>query len=96
MKNIKIGFVLIIVIAILHTSCSPIAVRVKPTNNVVLRSQAPSSTHIWVSEEYVYRSGHYVVVPGYWSQPKRGRKIYKQGYWKHTRRGHIWISGRWL
>lgn len=73
-------------------------VKIRPTIviNAGPRPMAPSRNHIWIEPEYVWRNGNYVLVNGYWAEPRMGYR-YVPGYWKfHRRRGHCWISGRWV
>ena len=70
-------------------------VNVRPTAPVIVRPAPPSPRHIWVEDEWTYRNGAYVRVPGYWAAPPRGRRAWVAGHWEHERRGHYWVAGHW-
>lgn len=73
-------------------------VKIRPTIviNANTRPLAPSRNHIWIEPEYAWRNGNYVLVQGYWAEPRMGYR-YAPGYWKFKkRRGHCWVPGRWV
>lgn len=71
-------------------------VKIRPTIVVGARPLAPSRTHIWVEPEYVWRNGNYVMVNGYWAEPRNGYR-YVPGHWKFKKRkGHSWMPGVWI
>jgi len=70
-------------------------VNVRPAAPVVVRPVAPSPRHVWVEDEWTWREGAYVHVPGYWAVPPPHRRVWVAGYWAHERRGHYWVAGHW-
>jgi hypothetical protein len=57
----------------------------------------PSGRHIWVAEEWTWRNGAYVYVPGYWSLPPRAGGYWVKGHWykRPNAPGYKWIPGHW-
>ena len=71
-------------------------VRVRPNLPVItLRTASPSTRHVWVAGEYVYRGNNYVYKEGYWALPPQSGFRWVEGHWKATRRGWRWIHGHW-
>lgn len=77
-------------------ACAPAYVATEPTYIEVQRPLAPTPTHVWIGNEWIYnnRTRMYVHKDGYWAAPQRSR-TYQQGHWNSTNRGHLWVSGRW-
>ncbi|HTQ28689.1 MAG TPA: hypothetical protein VMI35_11190 [Puia sp.] len=72
-------------------------VTVRPAEPVVVRPVAPSPHHVWVENEWVWRGGAYVAVPGHWIVPPRGRVRWVPGHWVHEPgHGHYWVAGHWV
>lgn len=70
--------------------------KIRPTIVVNPRTVSPSNRHIWIQPEYVWRNGNYVLINGYWYEPRVGYK-YIPGHWmQKRRRGHYWVPGRWV
>jgi hypothetical protein len=71
-------------------------VSVQPVAPVIVRPVAPSPHHIWVEDEWVWRGGAYVRVPGYWALPPHHYTIWIPGHWVHEEgHGHYWVPGHW-
>jgi WXXGXW repeat (2 copies) len=70
-------------------------VKVEPAAPRMVRPAPPSRRHIWVENEWAWRNGAYVNVPGYWALPPRPRSLWIPGHWVHERRGAYWIPGHW-
>lgn len=95
-------FVSFVVMIFLFTGYSQTAsaqrsyVRDRPRAAVVIRTEAPSRNHIWVSDEWTYRGGRYENVPRHWEVPPANRRHWVGGKWRNERgRGNYWISGHW-
>lgn len=86
---------LIVLTAMLFTSCAPSVVAVRPAAVTVVRPLRPSSAHVWVSGSYIRQGGRYRYVDGYWAMPRRHRQTYVEGYWRPVRRGYVWVPGYW-
>jgi hypothetical protein len=72
-------------------------VSVQPVAPVVVRPVAPSPRHVWVEDEWAWRAGVYVRVPGYWMVPPRGHARWVAGHWVHEPgHGHYWVPGHWI
>jgi len=87
-------------IVVLLAACggprSTVGVRVQPSHPVYARPMAPSRSHLWVSDEWVWRNNNYVYKPGYWAvPPKRSVIRYTPGYWNNSRNGYQWRPGHW-
>ena len=71
-------------------------VRVRPVLPVIsIRTASPSTRHVWVAGDYVYRGNNYVYNQGYWAVPPQPGFRWVEGHWKETRRGWRWIAGHW-
>jgi hypothetical protein len=70
-------------------------VKIRPVAPVVVRTVAPSSRHIWVDGEWVWRNGGYQYVNGYWAAAPMSGAVWVPGHWKQTRRGWMWKPGHW-
>lgn len=66
-----------------------------PVARQVFKARQPSKSHIWMPNEYVWRSGRYVNVPGYWMMPPRKGHRYVTGFWQPTYGGYTWVAGYW-
>ena len=55
----------------------------------------PHASAVWIGPEWQWRSGHYVIVDGYWATPRRHGMIWVPGHWKRTGKGYKWVPGRW-
>jgi len=57
----------------------------------------PSPRHVWVAEEWSWRGGKYVYVPGRWSLPPREGQVWVAGHWapREHRPGYFWLPGHW-
>jgi hypothetical protein len=71
-------------------------VKAHPAARVVVRPAAPSPRHVWVDDEWSWKGGAYVQVPGHWILPPHGRKAWVPGHWV-TKHGHgdYWVAGHW-
>jgi hypothetical protein len=99
MKKYLVSFVVMI---FLFTGYSQSAnaqrsyVKDRPRATVVVRTEAPSRNHIWVSDEWNYRDGRYENVPRHWEVPPANRRHWVAGKWRNERgRGNYWNSGHW-
>lgn len=71
------------------------AVRYKPEAPWMRPSPPPSKWHVWMPNEWQWRHGRYVSVPGYWMRPPNKNMRYVPGYWNRTRAGWVWRPGHW-
>lgn len=97
-KKFILIFTIFLVILTQQELQAQIFVKVKPTVviNANTRPLVPSPRHIWIEPEYTWRNGNYVLVQGYWAEPRMGYR-YAPGYWKFKKRkGHCWVPGRWV
>ena len=93
---VKLAFLVIVLVAAGAMSASAqVYVTVRPEFHRVVRPVAPSRTHVWIDEDWEYRSGHYVAVGGHWAAPPHPGWVWVPGRWAHARRGYQWIPGRW-
>jgi len=75
----------------------PVVAYCPPPLAPVRVGRPPSPYHVWIAPEYVWRSGRYVAVPGYWARPPRRGMQYNAGFWQPARGGgFLWVSGRWI
>lgn len=99
MKKIllSIVFTLTCCLSFLVSHAQEYYVKVQPAAPVVAKPAAPSPHHVWVAEEWTWRNGAYVHVPGYWTIPPKGRDRWVPGHWKFYRdHGYYWVRGRWV
>jgi len=71
------------------------AVPFKPEAPWMRPSPPPSKWHVWMPNEWQWRQGRYVSVPGYWMRPPNKNMRYVPGYWNRTREGWVWRQGHW-
>jgi hypothetical protein len=60
-----------------------------------VRTVAPSSEHMWVEGNWIYRDGRWVWMPGEWRVRPSPTATYVPGYWKHTNKGYVYTPGFW-
>lgn len=96
-KVVKLALLALVLVGASSLSASAqVYVTVRPEfHRVVTRPVAPSRTHVWIDEDWVYRDGHYVAVGGHWEAPPHPGWVWVPGRWVHERRGYQWIPGRW-
>jgi hypothetical protein len=87
----------IVVMTTVFSSCFEAGyVSEEPTYIEVARPMQPSSTHIWIDGDWLWRrqSRTYERRDGHWEAPRQGR-TFTQGHWQSNGKGHHWISGQW-
>ena len=68
----------------------------RPKATVVIRTTAPSKTHVWVSDEWNWHGGRYENVPQHWEAAPAHHKHWVSGEWKHrSHHGNYWVPGHW-
>jgi len=74
-----------------------IIVRKKPVapHSVKVRPPAPSSKHVWVSDEWKRNPKGYVWKGGHWETPPRDKAFFVKGHWRHVPQGYVWVQGHW-
>jgi hypothetical protein len=55
---------------------------------------APSSNHIWIPGNWVYRDDRYAWSPGYW-EPAHENWIWIPAHYQWSRRGYVFVDGYW-
>jgi hypothetical protein len=70
-------------------------VNVRPNWMQVERPVAPSPAHVWIDEDWEYRSGHYVAIGNHWAMPPHHEWIWVKGRWDHSHKGWQWMPGHW-
>jgi hypothetical protein len=77
-------------------ACAPAYVATEPTYVEYTRPAQPSTLHVWIDGDWVYRnqSHAYVQNNGYWARPSQ-RRVYVSGQWQTSPRGHYWTKGHW-
>ncbi len=73
-------------------SCSARVVATQPEAVVVERPAPPFTDAVWIDNEYVWRGGTYVVVPGHYV---RHAGVWAPGRWVKVRNGFRWHRGYW-
>jgi hypothetical protein len=97
----KNGGMLVIILMVIGSSFAPSPVsaqtyvKVRPNWVVVERPAAPSAAHIWIGEDWEYRSGHYVATGGHWLLPPHHNWLWVSGRWLHSHKGWQWMPGYW-
>ncbi len=93
MKKYALG--LILIGAIVLTSCHPteVVVKERPVAPVYTRPHSPGPSYIWIEGGWVRSRGAYVYRQGYWAKPRYHNRQYRPGYWRQTRGGWVWIEG---
>ena len=75
---------------------SQIYVKIRPTFPVVVRSQQPSRSAVWIDEDWQSRRGRYVYRGGRWANPPHSNYEWAPGSWqRHGERGEGWKKGHW-
>ncbi|MDR3678677.1 MAG: hypothetical protein P4L41_01850 [Flavipsychrobacter sp.] len=77
------------------TSSAQIYVKVRPTHETVVRTEAPSPRHVWIDEDWRARHGHYEYSGGHWAVPPHDGMVWHAGSWRETPHGHQWRAGHW-
>ena len=77
-----------------NTTFAQFVIKVRPAFSMRPRPMQPARNHIWITPEYVWRNGNYVMADGYWCAPRKGYR-YVPGNWRRKHRGFIWVPGRW-
>ena len=78
------------------TASAQIYVTVRPAVPVVVMTDRPGPTHVWIDEEWVEEGGRYKYVGGYWVNPPTAGYKWKKGHWNHSKKhGNQWIRWSW-
>ena len=86
----------VITLAVAFSASAQVYVKIRPVAPVIVRTAAPSPSHVWIGEEWESRGGQYVYVGGHWAAPPHPGWAWVPGHWKHhDRRGEVWIRGHW-
>jgi hypothetical protein len=61
------------------------------------RPARPDNRHVWVSEGWDSRGGHYAYRKGVWALPPHPGGYWVPGHWGkyHYRNGYKWFPGYW-
>ena len=94
-KLFKLLLLIVVLVTVSLSASAQIYVRIRPTFPIVVRTEQPSYSHVWIEEDWEYRGGTYVYVGGHWATPPRQGYVRRSGHWKHNRRGNVWIHGSW-
>jgi len=86
------NFVIAAFFIFIITGCAEKTVSTKPDVVVVERPSPPHAGAVWVDNEYAWRRGSYVIVPGHWV---RRAGVWVPGHWVPARRGYRWVPGHW-
>jgi hypothetical protein len=71
-------------------------VNVRPHASIVVRTPAPSRSHVWIGDEWTVRGGKYENVPQHWETPPSNRRHWAPGQWrKENGHGNYWVKGHW-
>src|SRR5688572_11379463 len=97
MKNLTT--LMFLTAALLGASVSASAqvyITIRPPAPVVVVTERPNPSYIWIGEEWVADGPKYKYVGGYWGKPPSPGYKWKNGYWSHSKKhGHKWVSGGW-
>ena len=69
-------------------------IRDRPHHDFGVRGPRPSQRHVRRDNEWEWRGGAYVAVPGVWIEPEHGRH-WRSGHWRREHGGERWHSGGW-
>ena len=89
----------IFLVAILFTgtisASAQIFVKVRPPFQVVVRTQQPNPSYIWVDEEWEPVGNSYRYTGGRWVAPPQNGYYRRAGYWRRNSNGLTWVKGNW-
>ncbi len=78
------------------SASAQIYVRVRPIAPVIVRTERPSSAHVWIGEEWNSDGGSYRYSGGHWDAPPHQGDRWGRGHWSHDREhGNHWVNGSW-
>lgn len=95
-KIIKIWFSVLLA-ASLFTSCmvrGGFVIRERPDEPYYIQPAPPYPGAVWIASEWVWRSGHYVYIHGYYTHP-RYAQVWEPGHWHQVEGGYVWERGHW-
>ena len=91
-KQILFGSLVGITLAISACTTEHVVVE-RPAPAVVVKPNPPAGRTVYV-EEYRWRGGKYVMVPGHYVKAKPGR-TWVPGHWDQRPKGYVWVPGHW-
>jgi len=64
--------------------------------NETVHPPRPTPNNMWVAEEWAFRYGKWVYVPGRWAIPPSPGTYWERGKWRRTNNGtYVWSKGHW-
>ena len=78
-----------------YTASAQIYVKIRPVAPVVVQTERPGRTHVWIGEEWREEGNGYVYIGGHWELPPHPGERWIPGHWSHEGRGDYWIRGHW-
>jgi hypothetical protein len=94
-KLTKLLFLSFILTGAALSSAAQVYITIRPATPVIVVTERPDPTYIWIGEEWIADGPGYKYVGGYWGKPPSAGYKYKKGYWSHGKHGHHWINGGW-
>ena len=94
-KSSKLLFLFAILFTVTFSAAAQIYVKIRPSFPVVVRTQQPSHSHIWIEEDWQPHGRDYRYTGGYWATPPHRGYYRRPGHWQHSKRGDVWIQGSW-
>ena len=92
----KLAILSVLAMALSLGASAQIYVKIRPTAPVVVHTERPSPSHVWVDEEWEWRNGRYEYAGGHWVAPPRRGMSWVPGHWtKYRHGGWQWVPGHW-
>jgi hypothetical protein len=78
------------------SASAQVYISVRPPAPVIIVTERPNPSYVWIGEEWVVDGAGYRHVGGYWGKPPSSGYKWKQGYWSNSKgHGQHWVSGKW-
>ena len=95
-KLTKLMFLSFILVGASLSASAQVYITIRPPAPVIVVTERPNPTYIWIGEEWIADGPGYRYVGGYWGKPPQAGYTWKKGYWSHSKKhGHQWVSGKW-
>lgn len=95
-KLTKLMLLSFIVFGASLSASAQVYISIRPATPVIVVTERPSPTYIWIGEEWIADGPTYRYVGGYWGKPPHPGYTWKKGHWNHSKKhGHQWVNGKW-
>lgn len=93
-RKITLAFAIVLACCV-QESFAQILINVKPARPAYSKAKSPSTSHVWIGDDWLVKDTSYVWNGDRWAEPPQKNAIWIPGRWKHKKEGYIWVPGKW-